>query len=212
MQYEALRAMFEAYSRNKYLSTGIIQWMLNNAWPEMIWHLYDYFLNPGAAYFATKKACEPIHIQYSYDDNSIWIINSLYDKKFNMNALAEIYDIHGRKIFSFSKEIKEITEDSSTSLFFIPKLTSLSQTYFLKLSLFNQTTKKILSSNFYWLSTKEDILEWNQTTFYRTPCSSFANMKELLNLLPINLSTTLLFSSNKTLTSKKKKFNKNLLL
>ena len=30
------RAMFEAYRRNKYTSTGVIQWMLNNAWPSMI--------------------------------------------------------------------------------------------------------------------------------------------------------------------------------
>ena len=28
-------------------STGVIQWMLNNAWPSMIWHLYDYYLRPG---------------------------------------------------------------------------------------------------------------------------------------------------------------------
>jgi exo-1,4-beta-D-glucosaminidase len=42
--------------------------MLNNAWPSMIWHLYDYYLDAGAGYFATKKACEPLHIQYSYDD------------------------------------------------------------------------------------------------------------------------------------------------
>ena len=42
MTYEGIRAMYEAFSRNKYVSTGVIQWMLNNAWPSMIWHLYDY--------------------------------------------------------------------------------------------------------------------------------------------------------------------------
>jgi len=35
MSYEGQRAMFEAYGRNKYKSTGIIQWMLNNAWPGL---------------------------------------------------------------------------------------------------------------------------------------------------------------------------------
>ena len=45
--YEGIRAMFEAYSRNKYTSTGVIQWMLNNAWPSMIWHLYDYLPASG---------------------------------------------------------------------------------------------------------------------------------------------------------------------
>eukprot|EP01045_Picozoa_sp_COSAG04_P011524 COSAG04_NODE_743_length_10649_cov_26.557820_9_plen_30_part_00 len=29
--------MFEAYSRNKYNATGLIQWMLNSAWPSNMW-------------------------------------------------------------------------------------------------------------------------------------------------------------------------------
>lgn len=45
--YETHRAMFEAYSIAKYGSfpgqrfatTGIIQWMLNSAWPSNMWHL-----------------------------------------------------------------------------------------------------------------------------------------------------------------------------
>ena len=48
MEYDSERAMFEAYGKNKYVSTGVIQWMLNNAWPSMIWHLYDYYLDAGA--------------------------------------------------------------------------------------------------------------------------------------------------------------------
>ena len=48
MAYDSERAMFEAYGKNKYFSTGVIQWMLNNAWPSMIWHLYDYYLDADA--------------------------------------------------------------------------------------------------------------------------------------------------------------------
>lgn len=40
--YESHRAMFESYGAFKYRNaTGIIQWMLNNALPQHIWHLYD---------------------------------------------------------------------------------------------------------------------------------------------------------------------------
>ena len=79
MTYDGQRAMFEAYGRNKYTSTGVIQWMLNNAWPSLIWHLYDYYMVPAGGYFGTKKACEPVHVQYSYDDNSVAVMNSTYD-------------------------------------------------------------------------------------------------------------------------------------
>jgi exo-1,4-beta-D-glucosaminidase len=88
--YESHRAMFEAYSRNKYDSTGVIQWMLNNAFPSNIWHLYDFYLNPGASYFATKISCEPLHIMYTYLDNTIWVVNSLYDPFSNVIAQIEV--------------------------------------------------------------------------------------------------------------------------
>ena len=29
--------------------------MLNNAWPSVIWHLYDYYLRPGGGYSAPRK-------------------------------------------------------------------------------------------------------------------------------------------------------------
>src|ERR1700676_3208359 len=73
--YEGERAMFEAYGRNKYKSTGIIQWMLNNAWPGLIWHVYDYSLRPAGGYFGTKKALELVHVQFSYDDRSVAVVS-----------------------------------------------------------------------------------------------------------------------------------------
>jgi len=61
--------MFEAYNQNKYVnSTGIIMWMLNNPWPSMIWHLFDYFYEPTSSYFAVKLANEELHVQLSYKD------------------------------------------------------------------------------------------------------------------------------------------------
>jgi exo-1,4-beta-D-glucosaminidase len=79
MTYANARAMFEASRRNKYNSTGVIQWMLNNAWPGLIWHLYDYYLVPGGGYFGAKKANEPVHALYGYDDNAVWLVNNLYN-------------------------------------------------------------------------------------------------------------------------------------
>ena len=39
--YEAMRAMFESFSIRRPQTTGLIQWMLNSAWPELYWQLYD---------------------------------------------------------------------------------------------------------------------------------------------------------------------------
>src|ERR1017187_1467664 len=93
MSYDSERAMFEAYSKSKYVSTGVIQWMLNNAWPSMIWHLFDYYLDADAGYFAVKKACEPLHIQYSYDDRSIVVVNSTYRRVTGLHASLHVHNL-----------------------------------------------------------------------------------------------------------------------
>ena len=97
MTYEGERAMFEAFGRNKYTSTGVIQWMLNNAWPSTIWHLYDWYLRPGGGYFGTKIANERLHAQYSYDDQSIAVVNSYYRAFPGLKVTAKVYNLDLRR-------------------------------------------------------------------------------------------------------------------
>ena len=66
VNYEALRAMFESFGIRKPLATGIVQWMLNAAWPKMYWQLYDYYLMPGGAFYGARKANQPVNISYDY--------------------------------------------------------------------------------------------------------------------------------------------------
>ena len=147
---KAQRAMFEAYARNKYTSTGVIQWMLNNAWPSLIWHLYDYYLAPAGGYFGTKKACEPLHVQYSYDDNSVAVINGLDHSFAGLKVSAKIYSIDGQEKSSREANL-DAPEDSTLRAFELPPVNDLSTTYFLKLQL-HDTNEKLVSDNFYWLS------------------------------------------------------------
>jgi len=186
MNYEAQRAMFEAYGRNKYASTGVIQWMLNNAWPSLIWHLYDYYLVPSGAFFGSKKACEQLHVQYSYDDNSVAIVNG-YSKSFpGLKVRAAIYDIDAKEKASKDLTI-DVPADSSVRAFQLPKIENISPTYFLKLELGD--SGKLVSDNFYWLSTKPDVLDWaNKLDTVYTPQSAYADLTGLNSLKPVKLS------------------------
>jgi len=189
--YEAHRAMFEGYSRNKYTSTGVIQWMLNNAFPEMIWHLYDYYFNPSAAYFATKIACEDLHIMYSYNDKSIWVVNSLYVDYTPTPVTADIaaYTLEGVNVYNHTLTISSIPADSTTRIFQLPSIPNLSKTYFLRLTL-STASHPLLSSNTYWLSTTPDVLDWNGSNWFRTPCKSYADYTGLQSLPKVELSVT----------------------
>jgi exo-1,4-beta-D-glucosaminidase len=186
MTYDGERAMFEAYGRNKYTATGVIQWMLNNAWPSLIWHLYDYYLVPAGGYFGTKKACEPVHVQYSYDDNSVSVINSTYEALKGMKVSARIYSIDAKEKASRNATL-DLAEDSSTKAFDLPTPEGLSITYFLKLQL-HDASGKLVSDNFYWLSTKRDTLDWagRSDTVY-TPQKDFADLTGLNELPKQNL-------------------------
>ncbi len=186
MNYEAQRAMFEAYSRNKYESTGVIQWMLNNAWPSIIWNLYDYYLVPSGAYFGSKKACEPLHVQYSYDDNSVAVVNG-YDHVFaSVSVKATIYDINAKERASQDATL-DIPADGSVRALQLKPINGISTTYFLKLEL-HDSSGKLVSDNFYWLSTKPDVLDWaKKFEEVYTPESAYADLTGLNTLPPAKL-------------------------
>ena len=180
MAYEGERAMFEAYGRNKYTSTGVIQWMLNNAWPGIIWHLYDWYLRPGGGYFGAKKACEPLHVQYSYDDRSIVVVNSYYQEFANMKVVAEAYNLD--MSLKFSRDAKvNAGPDSATRVFNLPEIAGLSAVWFLSLKL-EDPSDDVVSENLYWFSTAPETLDWAKGNWYTTPTKTFADYTALQTL------------------------------
>jgi exo-1,4-beta-D-glucosaminidase len=179
--YEGERAMFEAYGRNKYKSTGIIQWMLNNAWPGIIWHLYDYSLRPAGGYFGTKKALEPVHVQFSYDDRSIAIVNGTQEPQAGLRAVAKMYDLSMKELSSKEGTVDHLDADSVAKVFTIPEASADNATYFLNLQLLNKSGE-LVSRNFYWLSTKPDVLQFDKSDWYFTPISSYADLTGLQRL------------------------------
>ena len=182
MTYDGERAMFEAYARNKYDSTGVIQWMMNNAWPSLIWHLYDYYLRPGGGYFGAKKACEPLHIQYSYDDSSVVVVNGFYREFKGLRATAKMFNLDMTEKFSQEATL-DMAPDSSKRLFNLPVPADLSSTYFVKLRLADPDGRTV-SENFYWLSTQPDTLGEPEaaSSWYYTPTKQFADFTALKTL------------------------------
>jgi exo-1,4-beta-D-glucosaminidase len=187
--YDGERAMFEAYGRNKYRSTGVIQWMLNNAWPSLIWHLYDYYLVPGGGYFGTRKAMEPIHVQYGYDDQSVAVVNDTYIARKNMNVRARVYSLEG-KLLADKEEAVDVPADGAVEAFDLPKAEGLTMTFFVRLDL-RDARGRAVSDNFYWLSAKADTLDWakKQDTVY-TPQAEFGDLTGLATLPQVHLQTS----------------------
>jgi exo-1,4-beta-D-glucosaminidase len=182
MEYDSERAMFEAYSKNKYTSTGVIQWMLNNAWPSMIWHLFDYYLDAGGGYFGTKKACEPLHIQYSYDDRSIVVVNSTYADAANLHASVRLFGLAWNQLYSAEAEVNA-NADTSQRVFTIPGAlySGAERIFFIDLSL-TDAKGHVVSHNFYWVPGTLTTFDWENTDYTHTPAARHEDLTALAHL------------------------------
>lgn len=196
MTYEGERAMFEAYRRNEYVSTGVIQWMFNNAWPSIYWHLFDWYLRPAGGYFGAKKANEPVHVLYSYDDRSVAVVNggATSAPLHGAHLRARMLGLDGSVKFA-RDTVLDLPADSSLRVFTLPEPTGLSggAAYFVDLRL-TSADGRPLSTNFYWLSTHPDVLA-DTSTWYVTPVKAYADLTALRGMPGAAVKATARFSS-----------------
>jgi exo-1,4-beta-D-glucosaminidase len=180
--YEAHRAMMEAYGLHKYnTATGVVQWMLSNPWPGLIWHTYDYYLYAGGTYFGMKKAMEPLHVMYSYATNSVAVINSLLRKFSGLQLQVSFYNLDGARKYTQTLTTG-VDEDAAKVCLALPaSIDGLSDTYFLRLEL-KGPDGEVHSINWYWLSKKGDTLNWKKSNWYTTPESSYADYSTLQDM------------------------------
>lgn len=185
VNYETMRAMFEAFGVNKHKSTGVIQWMFNSAWPGMYWQLFDYFLMPNGAFYGAKTACQPLNIVYNYGDKAIYIVNDTRLSHENLSAEIQVFNFDSQRIFFKSIPVS-IGKNKSRKILDFPGIKNLSSIYFIDLKL-KHSSGKVVGDNFYWLSTKEDVLDEKGTTWYYTPIKEFADFTGLSNLGRVTL-------------------------
>ena len=184
--YDDARAQFEAFNAHMDAakpSTGVIYWMLNNAWPSLHWHLYDYYLNPTGAYFGAKTANEPVHIQYSYDTQAIVLVNHTLTNEHGLQALIRVRNLDGSVRYEQHMRHIDLAGNDERELLRLPVLAGLSHAYFVELELASANRKPI-SRNVYWLSTQPDELDWAHSNWYLTPVTRYADLTALQSLPP----------------------------
>jgi exo-1,4-beta-D-glucosaminidase len=178
--YEAMRPMYESFAANLPHTTGIIQWMLNPSWPKLYWQLYDYYLVPGGAFFGAKKGASPVAVIYNYGNKGIYLVNQTGKHFGSFRTAISVYDLNSKKIFE--QTITNASEAyGSQKIFDLSSLASETPVYFLDLH--SESDTEAVANNFYWLSTKPDVLDEGKTEWFVTPNKSFADFTAL-NQLP----------------------------
>ena len=177
LNYEGTKAMFEAFRVNIPQTTGIVQWMLNSAWPSLYWQLYDYYFIPTSAYYGVKKANQKQQLIYNYKDNAVYYVNEVLTPV-ERKAKIAMYDAKSVLLHEAEFDFR-VEADYSKKIFELDKIAG---TVFLSLQLFDKEDK-LIARNFYCLSGKKDEYAWDKTNWVRTPMTAYADFKAL-NSLP----------------------------
>ena len=117
----------------------------------MVWQTYDYYLEPTAAYFAIKKASEPLHIQWNPATDEVEVVNYSAGTHSHLTARVQILNMDASVAWEKETTV-DSREDTTEKCIKLEFPETLSEVYFIKLWLLEDG--KILSDNFYHASRK----------------------------------------------------------
>lgn len=186
VDYDGTRAMFEAFRVRMPAATGIVQWMLNSAWPSLYWQLYDYYGVPTAGYYGTKKACEPLQLIFDYDTRMVNAVNETLDTR-TLKAILQVFDDHSKPIGGESREFS-IAYRESLPLFDMHKY--VGKAHFVALALETLDSKRV-SDNFYCIPAHDNEYDWSNSNWYITPITKYADLRFAFNQEPADVTMTI---------------------
>ena len=168
LDYDATKAMFEAFRCNLPRTTGIVQWMLNSAWPSFYWQTYDYYLVPTAGYFGIKKATKPVQLIYNYVDHKVYVVNETLNTV-ELNAKVRVYDASSALVNEAQTAVsaeprapKAVFEDVQGPCFVYLELLDADQ--------------NVVADNFYCIPAEGNEFNWKKADWSFTPTSKYADM------------------------------------
>ncbi|KAJ1327713.1 exo-1,4-beta-D-glucosaminidase [Microdochium nivale] len=192
MDYEATRAEFEGFAikwNAERPATGLIYWMLNNAWPSLHWNLFDFYLHPAGSYFGAKVGARNEHVAYNYVDKTVYIINHSIDIIASRTVEVEVLGTDGKVVHSTSKPVETRPNAAQQVLDISDTINAVSGVAFVRL-LLKDAHDAVISRNVYWLSSTVDALQWDNSTWYHTPVTEFVDYSVLTKLLPADITVT----------------------
>ena len=186
--------MIEAHRVNVPRSTGVIQWMLNSAWPSLYWQMYDWYLVPTSAYWSVKKGCTPQQLIYNYGNDKVYAVN---DEKEDMTLTAamKVYGLDG-KVLADARCDVEMASGCSVPVFDVMSITDgESAVRFVFLTL-EDARGNVVARNDYCLAEVMDKHDWSKYRWWRTQVESYADFSSLNDLAPAEVETSLSIKAN----------------
>ena len=128
---------------------------------------------------------QPLHPVYGYDDRAVYLVNSRYADVTGARVSIKVLNLDMVQKFSNDSTV-DVPADGVAKVMALPDIGGLSPTYFLVLRV-SDASGKVLGSNFYWLSSKPDTLDWAKSNWYVTPTATYADFNSLSQLAKVKL-------------------------
>ena len=149
----------ESHRRNKGYSMGSLYWQLNDCWPVASWSSIDYFGKWKALHYSTKKAFQPVLINFFKSDSEIelHIISDLLESK-EVDLNLKVLSFSGEVLYELNKNY--LLQQNSTMKAESLSIDWLNKNFdpnssLLVASLFSEEIE--ISNNNYYLSEFKDI-------------------------------------------------------
>ena len=149
----------ESHRRNKGYSMGSLYWQLNDCWPVASWSSIDYFGKWKALHYSTKKAFQPVLINFLKTDSEIelHIISDLLESK-EVDLNLKVLSFSGEVLYELNKSY--LLQQNSTMKAESLSIDWLNKNFdpnssLLVASLFSEEIE--ISNNNYYLSEFKDI-------------------------------------------------------
>ena len=126
--------------------------MSHPCWPSLLWQTYDYYLEPTAAYFACKNACEALHIQWNRATDLIEVVNYSAGEVHGLTAGVEVLNLDGSLQWKRTASL-DSAEDSTVTCIPMEYPTGLTPVHFVRLLL--TRGGRVLSTNLYLRGVQE---------------------------------------------------------
>jgi exo-1,4-beta-D-glucosaminidase len=166
----------------------MIYWMLNNAWPGLHWNLWDYYMRPAGSYFGAKAAGRMENAVFDYVRRAVWLVNRSLDRGGKRKVEVEVMDRHGKVLHKDTAETTTTPNTSEKLLSLEAALGNVTEAVFVRLRLWDpQAHGKLLSRNVYWVAKDPDVLDWDNSEWYVTPVSRYADFTALNQLSPAHV-------------------------
>ena len=163
------QTLWEVWNMARNTATGVLFWYNNTPVPQIGSHAWDYGLEQGAAFFAQKRALEPLHAQYDYRTRRVTVTSDFIDDK-HLSVRVEIWNLESEKIWEKSVETL-VPAETALELFELPEAKGVE---FVRL--FVEEKGRKVGYQLYWRST--DVYGGRESV--KGPCTSgFAALSSL---------------------------------